>query len=259
MLKAPCFIHKGTPFSLLDTTEETLNYVENEFQFLDDDVLTLTYFKSGTHWMIEILSLIQHNGDPTWARSVRTYQRSPWIETNYSLKTALNNPPPRLLASHLPFHLFPKSFLRSKAKVIYMLRNPKDVLVSIYHFSKIFRSLKAPENLQELLEAFLSGDVNYGSWFTHTKGWLEMKGRANFFIITYEELQKVARRWGQRKNKPRMTYEKLSRGLRYYYRKNIIHKSSGQRFVYRFVRDVRSLLGGLAEKLQEQSGRMPAL
>ncbi|KAJ6663585.1 hypothetical protein lerEdw1_009664 [Lerista edwardsae] len=54
----------------------------------------------------------------------------------------------------------------------------------------------------------------------------------------------VARRWGQRKNKPRMTYEKLSRGLRYYYRKNIIHKSSGQRFVYRFVRDIRSLLGG---------------
>ena len=39
----------------------------------------------------------------------------------------------------------------------------------------------------------------------------------------------VARRWGQRKNKPKMNYEKLSRGLRYYYDKNIIHKTAGKR------------------------------
>ncbi|XP_008119145.1 ETS translocation variant 2 [Anolis carolinensis] len=52
----------------------------------------------------------------------------------------------------------------------------------------------------------------------------------------------VARRWGKRKNKPRMTYEKLSRGLRYYYHKNIIHKTSGQRYVYRFVRDIQDEL-----------------
>lgn len=45
----------------------------------------------------------------------------------------------------------------------------------------------------------------------------------------------VARRWGIRKNKPKMNYEKLSRGLRYYYDKNIIHKTAGKRYVYRFV------------------------
>ena len=39
----------------------------------------------------------------------------------------------------------------------------------------------------------------------------------------------VARRWGMRKNKPKMNYEKLSRGLRYYYDKNIIHKTAGKR------------------------------
>lgn len=53
----------------------------------------------------------------------------------------------------------------------------------------------------------------------------------------------VARRWGQRKNKPKMNYEKLSRGLRYYYDKNIIHKTAGKRYVYRFVCDLQNLLG----------------
>ena len=53
----------------------------------------------------------------------------------------------------------------------------------------------------------------------------------------------VARRWGIRKNKPKMNYEKLSRGLRYYYDKNIILKTAGKRYVYRFVCDLQGLLG----------------
>ena len=34
----------------------------------------------------------------------------------------------------------------------------------------------------------------------------------------------VARRWGERKSKPNMNYDKLSRALRYYYDKNIMTK-----------------------------------
>ncbi len=46
-----------------------------------------------------------------------------------------------------------------------------------------------------------------------------------------------------------MNYEKLSRGLRYYYDKNIIHKTAGKRYVYRFVCDLQSLLGYTPEEL----------
>uniref|UniRef100_A0A4W5KN42 Uncharacterized protein n=1 Tax=Hucho hucho TaxID=62062 RepID=A0A4W5KN42_9TELE len=53
----------------------------------------------------------------------------------------------------------------------------------------------------------------------------------------------VAHLWVRRKNKPKMNYEKLSRGLRYYYDKNIIHKNAGKRYVYRFVCDLQGLLG----------------
>ncbi|XP_019852335.1 PREDICTED: protein C-ets-2-like [Amphimedon queenslandica] len=61
----------------------------------------------------------------------------------------------------------------------------------------------------------------------------------------------VARRWGERKNKPTMNYEKLSRGLRYYYDKNIIKKVHNQRYVYLFVCDLESLLGLSFTELQK--------
>ena len=70
-----------------------------------------------------------------------------------------------------------------------------------------------------------------------------------FKLIDPEE---VARRWGSRKNKPKMNYEKLSRGLRYYYDKNIIHKVPGKRYVYRFVCDLESMLGMSFAELQGQ-------
>ena len=70
-----------------------------------------------------------------------------------------------------------------------------------------------------------------------------------FKLIDPEE---VARRWGARKNKPKMNYEKLSRGLRYYYDKNIIHKVPGKRYVYRFVCDLESMLGMSFAELQQQ-------
>ena len=67
----------------------------------------------------------------------------------------------------------------------------------------------------------------------------------------------VAKRWGIRKNKPKMNYEKLSRGLRYYYDKNIIHKTSGRRYVYRFVCDLTSILGYTPQDLFQVCGITP--
>ena len=57
----------------------------------------------------------------------------------------------------------------------------------------------------------------------------------------------VARRWGERKSKPNMNYDKLSRALRYYYDKNIMTKVHGKRYAYKFD------FAGLAQAMQPQA------
>ena len=66
---------------------------------------------------------------------------------------------------------------------------------------------------------------------------------ANSAYITWEgtngefkltDPDEVARRWGERKSKPNMNYDKLSRALRYYYDKNIMTKVHGKRYAYKF-------------------------
>ncbi|GIY21517.1 protein C-ets-1 [Caerostris extrusa] len=79
------------------------------------------------------------------------------------------------------------------------------------------------------------------------QGFISWTGDGWEFKLT--DPDEVARRWGIRKNKPKMNYEKLSRGLRYYYDKNIIHKTAGKRYVYRFVCDLQNLLGYTPEEL----------
>lgn len=61
--------------------------------------------------------------------------------------------------------------------------------------------------------------------------WLDrMKG-----IFKIEDSVRVARLWGERKNRPAMNYDKLSRSIRQYYKKGIIKKTANsKRLVYQF-------------------------
>ncbi|GFS75748.1 ETS homologous factor [Nephila pilipes] len=53
-------------------------------------------------------------------------------------------------------------------------------------------------------------------------------------IFKFVQSDKVARLWGDRKQNPRMTYEKLSRAMRYYYKSQILLPVFGRRLVYKF-------------------------
>lgn len=76
---------------------------------------------------------------------------------------------------------------------------------------------------QFLLELLADpGNASFVAW----------EGNNGEFKLT--DPDEVARRWGERKNKPNMNYDKLSRALRYYYDKNIMTKIHGKRYAYKF-------------------------
>uniref|UniRef100_A0A3B3T690 Fli-1 proto-oncogene, ETS transcription factor n=1 Tax=Paramormyrops kingsleyae TaxID=1676925 RepID=A0A3B3T690_9TELE len=73
-------------------------------------------------------------------------------------------------------------------------------------------------------------------------GCITWEGTNGEFKMT--DPDEVARRWGERKSKPNMNYDKLSRALRYYYDKNIMTKVHGKRYAYKFD------FHGIAQALQ---------
>ncbi|KAJ0012534.1 hypothetical protein NQD34_016868 [Periophthalmus magnuspinnatus] len=60
----------------------------------------------------------------------------------------------------------------------------------------------------------------------------------------------LARLWGNHKNRTNMTYEKMSRALRHYYKLNIIRKEPGQRLLFRFMKTPDEIMNGQAERLE---------
>ncbi|XP_055333197.1 ETS-related transcription factor Elf-3-like isoform X2 [Paramacrobiotus metropolitanus] len=53
-------------------------------------------------------------------------------------------------------------------------------------------------------------------------------------VFRFVESEAVAKMWGSKKCNPRMTYEKLSRAMRYYYKSQILLPVIGRRLVYKF-------------------------
>ncbi|NXG14960.1 ETV7 factor, partial [Grallaria varia] len=61
----------------------------------------------------------------------------------------------------------------------------------------------------------------------------------------------LAQLWGNHKNRVNMTYEKMSRALRHYYKLNIIKKEPGQKLLFRFLKTPGEIVHEKSSKLEQ--------
>ncbi|XP_053315879.1 amine sulfotransferase-like [Spea bombifrons] len=186
------FEYKGVYFNCDLTTVEYIDSLEH-FAIRDSDVFLVTYPKSGTVWTQQILSLIFNEGHRNGTEAINNITRVPWLEYNIYNMDYDNRPSPRLFSSHMPYYLMPKDLRNRRGKVIYVYRNPKDGLVSFYHFYKLMVKATNSKSWEEFFERFLAGKVFGGSWFDHVRGWHTHKDDFNILFMTYEEMKKDLR------------------------------------------------------------------
>ncbi|XP_066533511.1 sulfotransferase family 2, cytosolic sulfotransferase 3 isoform X2 [Hoplias malabaricus] len=166
---------------------ESIKYFEN-FQFQDQDIICVSFPKSGTTWMQEMIPLLLNGGDLTPVESVPNWDRVPWLEETRIAHVVDKLSSPRAMVTHMPLNLMPPAFFSSKAKVIYIARNPKDVLVSSYYFHQMASFLDDPGTFEEFTDKFLAGQVLFGKWTEHVKSWKNADLGDRILYITYEEL-----------------------------------------------------------------------
>ena len=136
----------------------------------------------GNTWTCEILWQIYNDGASS---DVNISNRVYWFDVHPLLRRSEPKqsesspnpkpviellPSPRLLKSHLPYHVIPKGQDEATAcKYIYVARNPKDAATSLYHFYQTIPGVMEDDiSLETMVQIFLQGTGEYLPTYT---GW----------------------------------------------------------------------------------------
>ncbi|XP_069678908.1 luciferin sulfotransferase-like isoform X2 [Periplaneta americana] len=167
-----------------------------------DDVWIVTHPKCGTTWTQEMVWLLLNNLDYRTARTVPQYVRSPFMEFGCrdppseraelqigdAVQDVENLKSPRCIKTHLYPQLLPQQIWTVKPKLIYVARNPKDVVVSWYHHHRLLNGYTG--SCEEFVEAFMGGIVEFGPFWEHVLEFWKIRDEPNVLFNTYEEMKK---------------------------------------------------------------------
>uniref|UniRef100_A0A8C9WP79 Sulfotransferase n=1 Tax=Scleropages formosus TaxID=113540 RepID=A0A8C9WP79_SCLFO len=97
---------------------------------------------------------------------------------------------PRLIKTHLPVQLVPQSFWEQNCRMIYVARNPKDIMVSYYHFDRMNKIQPDPGAWEEYIDKFNTGQLVFGSWYDHVQGWWEKsRSYSRICYVFFEDMR----------------------------------------------------------------------
>jgi hypothetical protein len=146
-----------------------------------DDTFVVSYGKSGSTWVrFLIANLILY---PRVVKLREADRLVPHCE-GQTRRFFTYMPRPRIIATHT-------SFDPQIKKVIYIVRDPRDVVVSLYHFQRKRRRIADDYPMDLYVSRFLAGDTtpDYGSWAENVASWLATRyNTLGFLLLRYEDL-----------------------------------------------------------------------
>jgi hypothetical protein len=161
-------------------------------EIFPDDVFLVSYARSGSTWMRFLVGNLVHPNDPVTFASLEKKMPEIYLNTKKALD---NHPRPRILTSHEPFDPRYK-------KLIYIVRDPRDVALSYYHLQVKLRRFEEEYTIGQFLPRFFAGEFDTaGSWGENVGSWLVARGNTSGFLFlryedvltnTVQELSKIA-------------------------------------------------------------------
>jgi len=146
------------------------------------DVIISPFAKCGTTWLQQIFHTLRTHGDMDFDDISRVV---PWIETSTMLGLDLEAPQkaePRGFKSHLPHHAIPPG-----AKAIVSLRDPKDALVSFYHFTSGWFLEPGAVSLDDFADNWITKGVG-GVYWDHLLSWWKVRRDPRVLMLSYEQM-----------------------------------------------------------------------
>ena len=151
----------------------------SKIKILPDDVFLVSYPRSGNTWTSLLLSnyVSEMNYDDHGLSSslvAELYRASP--------EALAQKESPRVIKIHA-------SYEPSLPKVIYLVRDARDVAVSYYFFYQKFKGEEI--SFEDYLPKFNSGELDrFGVWNYHVNSWLNQReGQPDFLLVRYEDLK----------------------------------------------------------------------
>ena len=148
------------------------------------DILIATYPKCGTTWLQQIVHGLRTRGSMDFDEITAVV---PWIELAFDVGIDLEAPQvaePRAFKTHLSWDEVPKG-----ARYIYALRDPKDVLVSVYHFHEGWRFEPGTIAIEDFAKEFFMSRATGRRYWRHLSSWWEQRHRGELLMFCYEDMK----------------------------------------------------------------------